>query len=255
MNFTQEHSEDGVTERLFDLTVVGQVVPAVLWTPEGARGPRPLVLIGHGGSQHKKAPAVLGNAKRYVKSLGFAVAAIDAPGHGARVSPEEAAVFAAEIRAQMAGGGMGGEPLKAMMRRAVQAEPEWKAALDAAQSLEFVGAAGPTGYLGLSMGAMLGIPFVAHEPRIKVAVFGVAGVRPEISELAEAARQITIPIELAAQWDDELVPRHAALDLFNAFGSTEKTLHFNPGGHAAIPVFERSSWEAFFARHLNTANR
>ena len=54
LTFTREKSEDGVIERLFDLTVAGERVPAVLWAPEGAHGPRPLMLMGHGGSQHKK---------------------------------------------------------------------------------------------------------------------------------------------------------------------------------------------------------
>jgi len=29
-----------------------------------------------------------------------------------------------------------------------------------------------------------------------------------------------------------------ALDLFDAFGSTEKTLHANLGGHTGVPSFE-----------------
>lgn len=70
---------------------------------------------------------------------------------------------------------------------------------------------------------------------------------------AQAARRITVPIEFAAQWDDELVPREDVLAPFAAFGSREKTLHANPGGHVQIPVFERSSWERFFSRHLGTA--
>ena len=50
MEFTQERTEDGVTRRSFELTVAGEAVPAVIWAPEGAKGPRPLVLMGHGGS-------------------------------------------------------------------------------------------------------------------------------------------------------------------------------------------------------------
>jgi hypothetical protein len=44
---------DGVTEQLFALGGV----PGVLWTPDGASGTRPLIVMGHGGGQHKKAPA------------------------------------------------------------------------------------------------------------------------------------------------------------------------------------------------------
>jgi hypothetical protein len=37
--------------------------------------------------------------------------------------------------------------------------------------------------------------------------------------------QVTIPLQVLLQWDDEENDRQMALDLFDAFGSTEKTLH------------------------------
>ena len=251
MNITRERTEDGVTERLFDLTVAGDAVPGVVWAPEGARGPRPLVLMGHGGSQHKKVATLAARARRYAKHLNYAVAAIDAPGHGARVSPEESARFAAEIAARIATGrGIGGEQAKAMNERGIKAVPEWKAALDAVQTLDFVGAGGPVGYWGVSMGTALGVPFVAEEPRISAAVFGLAGLLEGATRLEAAAKAIRIPVEFVFQWDDEIASREAGLALFNTLGSDEKTLHANPGGHMGIPEFEAASWERFFVRHL-----
>ena len=41
-----------------------------------------------------------------------------------------------------------------------------------------------------------------------------------------------------------------ALDLFDAFGSQEKTLHANMGGHTGVPEFEGEDGNRFFARHL-----
>ena len=41
-----------------------------------------------------------------------------------------------------------------------------------------------------------------------------------------------------------------ALDLFDAFGATEKTLHANMGGHSGVPQFEGDARNGFFARHL-----
>jgi hypothetical protein len=52
------------------------------------------------------------------------------------------------------------------------------------------------------------------------------------------------------QWDDERVPREQCLALFDAFGSTEKTLHANPGKHGEVPDFELDSAVHFFTRHL-----
>ena len=63
MEFTDVRSEDGVTRRSFTLSVAGEAVPAVIWAPEGASGPRPLVLMGHGGSQHKKTPGIRARAR------------------------------------------------------------------------------------------------------------------------------------------------------------------------------------------------
>jgi hypothetical protein len=41
-----------------------------------------------------------------------------------------------------------------------------------------------------------------------------------------------------------------ALDLFDAFGSKEKTLHANMGGHTGVPHFEADEGNRFFGRHL-----
>ncbi|HZK99950.1 MAG TPA: hypothetical protein VFC47_08610 [Caulobacteraceae bacterium] len=253
MDFTRERTLDGVTERLFDLTVAGERVPGVVWAPEAAEGPRPLVLMGHGGSQHKKIGSLAARARGYARRLGYAVAAIDAPGHGDRVSRDEAMALSREIAARVRDGApMRDDFAASMAMRVRQAVPEWKAALDAVQSLDFVGR-GKVGYWGVSMGTALGVPFVAQEPRIGAAVFGLAGLRPGASAMAEAAARITIPVEFIFQWDDAIASRESGLALFDAFGSKEKTMHANPGGHLAIPTFEGEAWERFFQRHLAEA--
>jgi hypothetical protein len=68
--------------------------------------------------------------------------------------------------------------------------------------------------------------------------------------LFEEARQVTIPLQVLLQWDDEGNDRQRALDLFDAFGSEEKTLHANLGGHTGVPSFELDAAARFFARHL-----
>jgi pimeloyl-ACP methyl ester carboxylesterase len=250
MEFTRERIQDGVIERLFDLTVAGERVPGVVWAPEGAVGPRPLVLMGHGGSQHKKIGSLAARARGYARRQGWAVAAIDAPGHGDRVSREEAMALSREIAARVRDGApMRDDFAATMAARVRQAVPEWQAALDAVQGFDFVGV-GKVGYWGVSMGTALGVPFVAEEPRIAAAVFGLAGLRPGASALAQAAARITIPVEFVFQWDDVIASRESGVALFDAFGSTEKTLHANPGGHLAIPPFEGEAWERFFQRHL-----
>jgi dienelactone hydrolase len=246
MRFTSQTSSDGVTEQLFTLTFAAGELPGVLWTPDGAAGARPLVLMGHGGGQHKKAPGIVARARRFAAEGRFAVVAVDVPGHGDRPRSEEQDRIIAEMRTRAQ---TGGEltPLIAGLHALLvgQTVPEWRAVLDAVQELEHVGA-GPVGYWGVSMGCALGVPFIAAEPRIRAAVLGLNGAEGS----AEAAAQITVPVEFLVQWDDEMVPRSASLALFDVFASAEKTLHANPGKHAEIPKFELDSALRFFTRHL-----
>jgi dienelactone hydrolase len=241
MRFISQTSSGGVFEQVFTL---GEL-PGVLWTPEGATGTRPLILMGHGGGQHKKAPAVVAHARRFVTECGFAVAAVDVPGHGDRPEHAEYGRIAAENQARVAAGAQL-YPLIAGFQALVagQTVPEWRAVLDAVQELGHVGA-GPVGYWGVSLGCGLGVPFVAAEPRVRAAVLGLGGALAS----ADAAARITVPVEFLVQWDDERVPRDQGLALFDAFASAEKTLHANPGRHGELPPFELDSTVRFFARH------
>src|SRR5437667_10964009 len=105
MRFTSQTSSDGVTEPLFTVTFAFGESPGVLWTPDGAAGTRPLVLMGHGGGQHKKAPGIVARARRFAAECGFAVAAVDAPGHGDRPRNEEHDRLIGEMRNRMQTGG------------------------------------------------------------------------------------------------------------------------------------------------------
>lgn len=235
-------SSGGVTERLF---TVGEI-PGALWTPEGAAGIRPLILMGHGGGQHKMAPRVVAGARRFAAECGFAAMAIDAPGHGGRPRTAELDRALTEMRTRAAAG----EPMFPLVAGlhallAGQAVAEWRSVLDAVAGLEGVGG-GPAGYLGMSLGCGLGVPLAAAEPRIRAAVLGLSGALG----LAGAAARITVPVQFVMQWDDERVPRREALALFDAFASAQKTLHANPGRHGDVPSFETDSSLSFLARHL-----
>jgi pimeloyl-ACP methyl ester carboxylesterase len=254
MRFTAESTDNGVVARDFELEVAGERVPGALWAPADATGRRPLVLMGHGGSQHKKVDTLAARARRYASALGFTVAAIDAPGHGDRTTPERAADYSAAVRRRIAeGGGISAEVARGMAERARQAVPEWRATLDALQELDIVGTAGPVGYWGVSMGTVIGVPLLAVEPRITAAVLGLAGLHRENSAFAEAAAAVTVPVEFTFQWDDELAGHDAGIALFDALGSKRKSMHINPGGHLGIPLHETESWQRFFVRHLTPA--
>jgi len=254
MKFKKEKTVDGVVQRDFEIDVGDETIPCVIWAAEGATGSRPLLLMGHGGSQHKKTLGIRTRAIDYANKLGYATLAIDAPGHGDRISREESARLEQEVGARVRGevGAPAMDParMKMMVQRSKQVVPEWRAALDAAQQLDFVGNSGPIGYWGVSMGTAFGVPFVAAEPRIQCAIFGLAGLRPGATEMEQAANSITIPLQFVFQWEDAVAPRESGIALFNAFASKQKTMHINPGGHMDIPEFEREAWENFYIRHL-----
>jgi dienelactone hydrolase len=229
----------GVVERRFDVAGDSGVVPGIVWTPDGADGPRPLVLVGHGGTGHKRMPYVLSLARRLVRHCSFAVAAIDGPGHGERAGArldEGAAGGRTEFLAGVAGATAG-------------MTADWTATLEELRALDEIGA-GPLGYWGLSMGTMFGAPLVAATPAVRCAVLGLMGTFDDSNPWTAAAPSIACPVLFLTQTDDELIPPEAALALFRSIGSSDKRLHAHPGRHSAVPGEEIDASEAFLSRHL-----
>lgn len=255
MDIVSEVTEKGVTERRFDLQVGDDVVPGITWTPEGASGPRPTILIGHGGTQHKRVPNVLALGRRFVRHLGATAVAIDAPGHGDRIADPAAAEKARKrleerIASRSGAMQMDEAEAKAFVDRSRRGVDDWKAVVDALVAGGETN--GKIGYWGVSMGTLIGLPFVAAEPRVTAAVLGLAGLGGPMAsgEFADAARSLSIPVLFVFQWDDELMSRESGLALFDAIGSDDKAMHVHPGGHVFTPLHEREAYEAFFSRHL-----
>ncbi|MER0444195.1 alpha/beta hydrolase [Streptomyces sp. Edi4] len=235
---SERRLEDGVAEREFTL---GQI-PGTLWTPVSA-APLPLILMAHNNGLPKSEPRLVARARR-TAAQGYAVASIDASGCGDRPRSAEADQARAELRRAM----RAGEPVEEIFESFIgplveEAAPEWRTTLDALLALPEIG--GPVGYSGW---AALGICLAASDPRIAAAGFFAGGYVPRAQR--EEARQVTIPLLLLLQWDDEGNPRQRALDLFDAFGSKEKTLHANLGGHLGTPSFEAEDGDRFYGRHL-----
>ena len=236
-----ETQSGGVRERDFAVEVGGRRVPGVLWLPETGTGPRPLVLLGHGATRHKRIDYLVALGRRLASDYGFAIAAIDAPGHGDRRAPghDDDVTLFSDFLAEWSREGTVDDVVA-----------EWRAAIDAVRDLDEVGD-GPVGYWGLSMGTIYGVPLVAAEPRIQVAVFGLMGLLgPTRDRLAVDAPSIACPVLLIQQWDDSLIPRAEVFELFDALGSLDKRLHAHPGEHAAVPVEEIAFSARFLARHL-----
>ena len=237
---SEQRLDDGAFERDFTL---GEI-PGILWTPASPSA-APLILAGHPGGLDKMRPRLAARARDYAAEYGFAAATIELPGSGERPRSAAAEHARADLRRAMTAG----EPTDQIVDRLVlplvdQAVPEWQATLDALLSLPEIG--GPVGYEGgvIAIGIRLGVV----EPRIAAALLFAGSFVPRA--LFGEARQVTIPLQVLLQWDDEGNDRQRTLDLFDAFGSKEKTLHANMGGHTGVPSFEIDAGARFFARHL-----
>ncbi|WP_216901642.1 dienelactone hydrolase family protein [Nocardia alni] len=238
MHFTSEQRlDDGVREREFTL---GEI-PGTLWT--AGSGPAPLILMAHNNGLPRREPRLVARA-RHSAASGYAVATIDGPGCGERPRSAADDQARAELRRAM----RAGEPVDEIFESFVgplvdNAVPEWRTTLDALLALPEIG--GAVGYSGWTA---LGIRLMVAEPRIAAAGLFAGGYVPRAQR--EQAREVTVPLLFLLQWDDEGNPRQRALDLFDAFGSKEKTLHANLGGHTGTPWFEAQDGSRFFGRHL-----
>ncbi|MFF2744106.1 alpha/beta hydrolase [Kitasatospora sp. NPDC058048] len=245
MNFTSEQRlDDDILEREFTL---GEI-PGILWTPASASAsePVPLVLLGHPPlGLHKMYPRLVARARRCAAD-GFAAATIELPGSGDRPRWDAAEQARADLRQAMAAGEpVSDEIIDALILPLVdRAVPEWRAALDALLALPGIG--GPVGYSGGIIS--IGIRLAVVEPRIVAAGLFAGSFVPRA--MFEEARRVTVPLHVLLQWDDEGNDRQASLDLFDAFGSQEKTLHANMGGHTGVPQFAGEDAAGFFALHL-----
>ncbi len=238
---SEQRLDDGVFERRFTL---GEI-PGILWTPGAASAPAPLILLGHPGGLDKMYPRLVARG-RHSAAEGYAAATIELPGSGDR--PRSAA--AEEARADLRRALEAGEPVddeivdRLVLPLVDKAVPEWRAVLDALLSLPEIG--GPVGFAGGVIAIAVRLAVV--EPRISAALLFAGSFVPR--SMFEEALQVTVPLQVLLQWDDERNDRQMALDLFDAFGSKEKTLHANMGGHTGVPEFEGDDGNRFFARHL-----
>lgn len=221
------------TEREFKLNVDGHEVPGVYWEPAG--GSDRLVLLGHGGTTHKKTDYILMLAD-LLSAKGIAAMAIDGPGHGDRKQEGMGKDLSDFAQVWNEGGGT------------AFALSDWRAALD---FIEAERGTRPTGWWGLSMGTMMGLPVCVNDSRISVAVLGLmdtTGVNAK--DIIASAPKLSCPVRFLVQWDDELVPRETALELFDMLGSKRKTLIANPGIHQNVPIPEFEGSVSYLDRYL-----
>jgi len=242
MHFTSApRLEDGVIERDF----LVDDIPGVLWTPASRPEPAPLILLGHPGGLDRLKPRLSARAHD-AAAAGFATATIELAGSGVRPRIAATEAARAELRRTLEAGRSVSDDLidQLILPLTEQAVPEWQATLSELLSMPELD--GPVGFSGgvISVATRLAV----LDPRIEAAVMFAGSYVPR--SIVEEARRVTVPLLVLLQWDDEGNDRQMALELFDAFGSREKTLHANMGGHTGVPQFEGDDGMRFFLRHL-----
>jgi hypothetical protein len=246
MHFTSDMLlDESIVEREFTL---GDVA-GILWTPPdaSASAPVPLILLGQpGGIGMRRMRPRLAARARSAAGHGFASLCIELPGAGERAPLPGAEQARADLARALSAGERPGEDVidRLILPLVEQAVPEWRMAIDEALALPEIG-----DRVGLSGGVIaIGVRLAAIEPRIAAAGLFAGSYVPRT--IMDEARRVTIPLHVLLQWDDEGNDRGMALELFDAFGSTEKTLQANMGGHTGVPSFAGEDAARFFARHL-----
>lgn len=226
----------------FSITSGERRVPAIWWSRRNVARPAPLVLLGHGGSGHKRDSAMSEVAERLVTRLGLVVAAIDGPVHGAR--RQDLGMDPDRVKNDF-------RQMWAHDNEIDQMLEDWRAVLDALVMHPQIDAQ-RIGWYGLSMGTAYGLPLCAQEPRIRAAVLGLWGIDyPNNDRVVRDAAQVRCPVLFQQKWDDELFGRESQLKLFDRLGTSDKRLHVYPGRHGARTAEQIDDVEYFFERKLS----
>lgn len=248
MHFTSEALlDEHIVEREFTLGDFS----GILWTPEAASSsaPAPLILLGQPGGigTRRMRPRLVARA-RSAAGQGFATICIEPPGSGDRAPLPGAEQARADLVRALSAGEHPSEDVidRLILPLVEQAVPEWQDTIDAALARPEI-----ADRVGFSGGVIaIGVRLAAIEPRIVAAGLFAGSYVPRI--IMQEASRVTIPLHVLLQWDDEGNDRSMALELFDAFGSTEKTLQANMGGHTGVPSFAGEDAARFFARHLGS---
>jgi dienelactone hydrolase len=224
----REVADGGLVRRDVRLHVRDRVIPGTLTSAAGSV-PRAVVLAGHGFTLSRRSlyPATF---QRNLTGRGFAVAALDAPGHGER-QPDGGRDHARVER-----------DWRAHWREfaATQIAEEHSALIDALAAADLAGL--PLGYWGLSLGTQYGVGVLASEPRIEAAVLGLSTLPDPGPRIGAYAARVACTVFFILQEQDAIASPDRARALFDRIGAHEKLLRASPGGHTDVPraVFEEA---------------
>lgn len=219
--------EDNQTYRRYRVEfngVKGDRVPAYVYVPKDGKKTHPAVLLQYGSGGNKNTYYIVELGRQFV-ARGFVVLTIDVPNRGERRVPDPSG-RGFWLRLLSSSG------------RLQQTMGDYSRAIDYLVQRPDV-ERDRIGYAGISLGAITGIPFVAHDERIKAMASIVGGgnllgalkvpVAPEVQAVAEQIDPFyhvgliaPRPLLLLNVEQDQLIPRFFAEALHAAAGDHAK---------------------------------
>lgn len=232
-----QERETRVRRFTFD-SIHDQRVPGVAWLPAEPAQRRPLIILQHGAGSHKEADYIRLPAMRWTR-LGFICVSIDAHAHGQR----EPIVS---------------DPSRLWQLPWTRKEHSVQMAVDLMRTVDYLETwpevdVARLGFLGFSMGTIMGVPFVGLDGRVKSACLAIGGsMEGRSRQLVDAAQRweqeaaaaICDPVHFAPLVAprrvlmingrrDDVVPPAAAERLFAAL-QEPKRISWYDGGHTDL---------------------
>lgn len=236
----------GVRPFRFEYSSRGDRVPGLLLLPAEGGGPYPLVLLQHGAGGSKESD-YLDAARLPWLRRGVAVASIDFPLHGERVSAKLTEI----LLAGLAGPGSRADARALWTDFARQAAHDLVRALDALAPHPELDPK-RVAYAGFSLGAIVGALYCPQDPRLSGAALALGGGGfgpPPLDPAHHIARFSGRPLLLVNATRDERVPRSAAEALHAAAGDPKQVLWFESGHNDLPGIAFKAMWE-FLAKTL-----
>jgi len=201
-------TEKGFTKHRIEFNgIEGDRVPGHLYLPKEIRGRVPAVLVQHGIGDKKRAAYIIACCKM-LNARGIIALAIDAPDRGERKKPGKR--------------GPNMVNLIAVQKWYRQHCGDYSRALDYLATRPDVDAK-RLGYVGFSWGAITGITFTAHDPRVRAMTSVVGGgliglLGKQLDPVSNARRIAPRPLLFINASKDKIVRRPFAAALHKAAG-------------------------------------